>query len=62
MRKKAAVRHSTGKKYKENMNNRNSISTLFFKSSTELIKDVVAEPSTQIASSSNHIHVKQQLT
>ena len=44
------------------MNNRNSISTLFFKSSTELIKDVVAEPSTQIASSSNHIHVKQQLT
>ena len=38
----------------EKMNNRSSMSWLFFKNSTELNKDVVAKPSTEIACSSNH--------
>ena len=38
----------------EKMNNRNSISTLFLKNSTELNKDVVAKSSTEIAYSTNH--------
>ena len=45
MGKSAIVSHSKGKKHMEKMNNRNSISTLFFKNSTELNKDVVAKPS-----------------
>ena len=44
------------------MNKRNSISTLFFKNSTELNKYVVAKSSTEIACSSNIGHVTLQLT
>ena len=36
------------------MNNRNSISSLFFENSTELNKDTVAKPSTGISCGSNH--------
>ena len=38
----------------EKVNNRNSISTVFFKNSTKLNKEVVGKPSTEIACSSNH--------
>ena len=52
--KSAIVSHSKGKKHMEKMTNRNAISTMFFKNSTELNKDVGAKPSTEIACSSNH--------
>ena len=45
----------------EKVNNRNSISMLFFKNSAELNKDNVAKPSTEIACCGIG-HVKQQLT
>ena len=38
----------------EKLNNQNSIFTLFFKNYTELNKDVVAKPSTEIVCNSNH--------
>ena len=49
----AIVSHSKGKTHMGKMNNRNSISVLFLKNSTDLSKDVVAKPSTEIACSSN---------
>ena len=54
MRESAVVSHLKNKKHMEKIDNRNSISALFFKNFADLNRDAIAKPSIEIACNSNH--------